>query len=66
MDKDKVTLLAFFGALLLIVIMLVSTIIQLTKISTNLKNIEANKNEYNSNIENSDVINSNIIKDINN
>ncbi len=55
MSKDKATLFAFFGALILIAIMLVSTIINLSKISNVRK--EKQLNNSNSVQENKSIIN---------
>lgn len=63
MDRDRTSMLAFFGALLLLVIMLVSTIVNLNKISKTFKKLDSSDSE--NNVQSSNVIVSNTITEDN-
>ena len=57
MEKDKKTMAAFFGALALIIIMLVTTIINISKIAKNFDEINEKQNantnsSYNTSVKN--------------
>lgn len=71
MEKDKKTIATFLGALALIIIMFVTTIVNIVKISKNLSEIDERKSDatntsYNSSVVNEEVDDNIILKEGNN